>query len=460
MTRPPNNLRPCEKLFPYITRLPTGKRDSSKLHPCPLGFGSLEDDLVYEPSALDDSSFDVGLAKYAHDWVVGDESEVQKMIDYLDEHFSELPIFELNKIDSIRMLDLRKSSGKPWHKLGSTKGDVLCKIFKKSKIELEREIDSSDEFCLEVYEYFEKYHENNPPIYGTALKDELRVKGKDARVFSPAPMEMVILGNALFGEMNNWFVEQGSQLKNEVAVGLEVPSERCRELFLQFDQPHDLDGGAWDANVYLTALVAIREFRKKHSKEPEKVDDYYSNTYVRYVLTRYGHIIMMFGQVSGSTLTTIDNSLIHVATIRSKCKFYCCGDDLIVEKADIQIKELVKYYLKRGMYLETDTFETKQIEDCIFLGMHLDKNLRLQFNEDRLLTACNYGKRNTTYLNEFSRLCAIALLLYNSPKYAGMCSLIREWLHEHKRELECCQKQVQGMSIALDPKECERMYNR
>jgi hypothetical protein len=436
---------------------PTGGRWKSKIRhsPFPIHF-KMETDYGVAPLDLD--SYYVGLGKFNHGWLIHDWSTIQRGCTLLQKHYS-FPFGVSTKVEAIEYLDLHKSAGAPWDQWFSAqdKLDAIAGAMKMSREECRvRLMPYHPEhvfFCTSVFDYFYDYWRNHVPIFSSTLKDEFRLHQKNARFFIPAPIEMCIVGNFLFGRQNDHMIELGSNLADNVTIGLTIPgvhaNQMWRNILIRGEvAAHDYDGAAWDANCSMSLLLSVREFRKSYLQGFEDdVDRYYDYAYNRTTRLIDGNLVLLCGMPSGHNLTSTDNSLVQVCCIELLADsigvpppvYYVNGDDLIVSDTSGKFgpEQLVEHYYSFGMCLETDSFDAKKYTDLMYLGMvpvHFDTEVcQYRFRTNRLLASISCQKCGTRPIDYFAKLVSIAALFYYEPFYNQFRQELLKWANNMLR---------------------------
>lgn len=446
------NLNSETNNFEIMTRVPRTGRPKCKIRANP--FGSVNTNGEFVPACLDEEAFWIGFNKFDHPWVVlTDMREYKFYRDSLERFRSSFNGELLSKSETIREIDLDKSCGYPWdQKFGPTKLDALSGACGIPKDELRIIIrDPSNhrhkEVCEFLFDYFLDYYMTHDSIFSTTLKDEIRPDGKEARFFTPAPLEMVIVGNWLFANSIESVVKAADELSSPITVGLTMPgvgSESVWQTLSRAEEKgariHDFDGSAWDANCNMSLLMAIRDFRI--SLNPEAaflISDYYNRAYCRFCRLYTGEVVIMHGMPSGHTLTSVDNSLVHACVMKSfddDVAFYCNGDDLIVSMfCANRVSEIVASYARLGMYLETSTFDDKKLLDCSYLGMYpLRKRdngvIEYAVRPKKLISSFQWsvvGRRPVDIMAKNVSLCSF---LYGTEYYHVFRERIINWTHK------------------------------
>lgn len=132
---------------------------------------------------LDMKSMLNGMLKWEHDYKTITHSDYNVMLDWLDALYGTvIHVTQWSQERAMLELDLKKACGYPYNRLfGPTKGDAV------------RHLSFDD-----LLQHFQCYNQ----IFTATLKDEERALGKDSRLFTPANVVMIAVGNWLFGAQN------------------------------------------------------------------------------------------------------------------------------------------------------------------------------------------------------------------------------------------------------------------
>jgi hypothetical protein len=253
-------------------------------------------DKEYEPPLLKpqlDSYID-GLRKYTRTKRLVCDTLCTKFLEALNITFrAHLDVSRTLSYDqAVELLSLEKSPGFPYYYNCADKGNAL------------------ERYNLDYIVESEILHGDQETIYSTTLKDELRIKGKYARLFTPAPLHNTIIGNILYNDQN----EQLSltRTSHPIKLGIQMPGHEINNLFFQFDDTwlkFHIDIRGFDTSFPLSLAAMICEFRRQFI--PPKFHlahkQYYNKVYCGYV-SFLSYIMWLVGQRSGSTNTFTDNS--------------------------------------------------------------------------------------------------------------------------------------------------------
>lgn len=278
-------------------------------------------------------------------------------------------------------------------------------------------------------------------VHRATLKDELRLKGKIARLFVPINICMIAIGNWLFGAQNDSFVQFVRDIC--IKIGLPSPSYVCYKMWGNITRwsgySTDGDGSWWDALTPLCLVEVVRDFRKKFLPETVHpfVDKYYNQVYAGYTNVM-GHLVTLDGQLSGQTNTTTDNSLIHSCIMmlhairhgmsydefRQQVEWYVVGDDLIYNTTSSKFTalQLEQTWRSFGMFLESRGYVSP--DELMFVGMKpqqrvVDGNTYslYVFRARKNLESMNYYKKGATISQRLSTLVNLTMGIFADKEY-------------------------------------------
>jgi hypothetical protein len=344
------------------------------------------------------------------------------------------------KEEAIEEIRLEKASGPPhcWN-FGPKKGDVLNHR-------------SMDDFIDEVLNYMQ--------YSNVTLKDELRILGKDARLFIPAPVAMVAVGNFLFGAQNERLAARHNT--GSVKIGLKTPGREAYDLWRIFckekGDPHQFDGKAQDANWWMGMVCVIRDLRLRYlpSRWHKLAKVYYDMTY--HMLGNVDGALLVFcGQQTGQTNTASDNSmgtkmLVGMHGIWSGLEIpelkdvytMVVGDDIALRDPTglFTPSRMTLSWQRAGMYLESPA-EHEELMDIKFCGM--TPVFRKVFGKEYLLyhydpvkmrESMNVVRRSNSPEQRLRKLISVATLVFPlKEEYEKMVTIIRQYAHDNRDSL-------------------------
>lgn len=397
----------------------------------------------YQPAPLDRASMWNGQLKYDHPLIALVTPGECRWITFCL-HKIIGPVLGIPMWDKQRAFDELeddKAAGAPFNwDFGPSKGDVKKHLCFEQLLA---------HFCT-----FDQYSL-------ATLKDELRVVGKDARLFIPTNIAMIAVGNWLFGAQNEQIVAHHNSLP--IKVGLKCPafdmSLFWRRFLLFGGEYHALDGAENDAHFSALWAILIRDFRKIYlPKEFHKlVDRYYDMVYNGNV-SFGGYCYHIYGQKSGHTNTAIDNSLCSLCgLLLHACRsglgldeflqqvmVGIVGDDLLIadrtEQHCYRPQLLEETWHSFGMYLESMA-QVEDFFDLVFMGVTpmlrqiQNRNYLLYIGRtDKLLNSLNYFKigRNAPQCSD--KLVSICAMLFaDQVLFDEVRDLVRRQCFEMKQ---------------------------
>lgn len=388
------------------------------LHDYGLPKSKLVEDIIVEQSGYHAAPLDMvsmvnGVLKFEHSFGCMNRSEYFLVKQWLCYMYGGVIAGEMWSVQrAVDELDKDKACGCPYNLLyGSLKGDVLENMSGQ---------DLLDDFAA--------YSQ----LTVATLKDELREMSKDARVFVPANICMVTAGNFLFGGQNLRI--QLSHNDGPIKIGLSTPGVEAYELWNGMyhlsGRCIQADGAQNDAHFAPIIACLIRDFRKEFlPKEYHKwVDLYYDMTYNILCNVR-GCLLNFYGQPSGQTNTSMDNSLATLIlcmlhAIRRgmtyqdfSCIFFAImGDDLMLRDpfGVFTPEGMNETWNSVGMFIEIPA-QFEEFWDMTFIGMHpvrRDDKILYSYNSDRMMASMNFARRNASPEMRLQKLISLAHLVF------------------------------------------------
>jgi len=347
--------------------------------------------------------------------------EAEYMLDYLDQMFPMLAFESKLGTDDLvveQIMDhAKKSSGYPWNQLGApSKGQALEKF---------------------GFNALRDHYAVYTSVVGSTLKDELRLFGKDARLFRPQDVSSYAEGTRLFYWQNQYMMSllfDTPMFNCFIVPGQHIPSAfRVLESFA----PHNCyaaDGSQWDANFPLSIASVIATFRSKGQLDPESISRYYSMMYNGYTAVG-GNIVEMTGNPSGHFNTSVDNSLCNMCLMAlhafrsgltvehfvDQVKFFCCGDDIIwADRSGLFSPVLLSHTcVSVGVFQEYESLHPQCAFDLHFVGMHCIQReiagcnvVLASLRPERTRASALLRKRRMTDRDELGKLCSLAQLVF------------------------------------------------
>jgi len=249
----------------------------------------------FAPSPLDELSLQNGVDNFVHDQGVVESSALPFIAAVFDHYWPDLQnrsrMLGDDQVDiAVRCSDhATKASGYPFSAAGaSTKVAAL------------------DAFGIE---FLREYYRSNSCILGCTLKDEIRVSGKDARLFRPSDLSAYIEGLTLFYDQDEYLMS--NLLKTPMFVRFETPGPDLINMFnilRNFSgENFAADGKKWDAHFPLVVAMFIAWWRGGS----KRVRRYYEQMYNGWTQV-FDALLNLIGNPSGHMNTTTDNCLCHV----------------------------------------------------------------------------------------------------------------------------------------------------
>lgn len=407
---------------------------------------------AFELAPLDNVSLFNGACKWFHSYGSMSQQHRDVLLQWMHRLYGgvlagvEPASFE----DAVYLMDEDKACGEPYnHLYGPKKGDVL----KKVPIE-------------DLIQDFWSYRQ----VAKATLKDELRVVGKDARVFVPANIAMILVGNHLFAAQNEALYNRHNDMP--IKVGMSAPGGEAytfwKSLSLLKGEFHQFDGAQNDCHFSPDLALLIREFRKHYLPEncAKMVDRYYDLTY-RFLCHVDSGLYEFIGQQTGHTNTAADNSLGYLFLLMYHAllndltfeqfmenKYAIVGDDVLLcdytEKFRPSLMD--KTWNRLGMYLESPA-EHESFYDLMFMGMHPVKVNLFGFDDilyayklDKMLNSVNYCRKSATVAERLQKLVVLAILIFAHRKeFLELRELIYKYVHDQQTKLNSVDLQMVGL---------------
>lgn len=390
---------------------------------------------------LDEISLVNGVLKWIHPYALLPMSEYQIVLHWLHLAYGGVISGEQWSLrEAFEELDPNKAAGSPYNFLyGSKKVDTILKV-------------QPEDLLLDFRQY------NNIAL--ATLKDEIRLCGKDARLFVPSNIAMAMVGNWLFGAQNenilNW------HNKGPIKIGLETPGREAYEFWQAFRRApgecHQYDGAQNDAHFAPIVACLIRDFRKEYLPVEvwKDVDRYYALTYYM-SCNAGGALIDLIGQQTGHTNTATDNSLeslilLMLHAVRHNITFSefqgmflaIMGDDIALRDpiGCFGPQELEKTWNSVGMYLECPAI-VEDFSQMTFVGMHpLTRNVFGRdyhlycYNVAKMKGSINFVRKSSSVSDRLAKLVSVCHLIFaDKTEFEGLRTAIRLWVSKHQLAL-------------------------
>jgi hypothetical protein len=428
---------PCD-LYPEIEKYSLGCVRRTRLPKQKLLYEPLLNiKPTYQPAPLNGVSLVNGFLKWKHPQRASITTmERLEIMGWLEDYLGFYLNTKLwNEDEILECIDPTKACGPPYCFVhGPTKGHVLEQV---TIGELMEDFDQFSQLSL------------------ATLKMETRKIGKDARLFIPANIAMVVMGNHLFGSQNQSIIDYHNDLC--IKIGLSSPGFEAYKLWWDFSRKigefHQFDGAQNDAHMSLEVLSIIRDLRKLYIPEEEhdRVDRYYNMTHCGYTMVG-GHLVEMNGQPSGQTNTAHDNSLavlilLMLNAIRNGIdyvRFRELLNDVVIMGDDLMLCDstgvfdpvhLEQTWDSCGMYLECPALH-EHYEDMTFIGMHPTRErgeLLYSYNLEKMMNNFEYRRRNHTPQIHLQKLVNLCYLVF---AHRTEFEMMREAAYQYYRDNE------------------------
>jgi len=393
----------------------------------------------------------VGLNKYAQVQPQVDELAFEQAISFLDAHFS-LYMSDsiiLSNDESLQTLDLTTSPGCFLNVNCKTKREAL-----ETYPELPAHFEELWSTLLKDDYYF---------VWTNSLKEEVRKKGKDMRVFMATPFEAAVLGNRLFYDMNNKFYD--SHLKTASTVGLCPFYGGWNDLYTKlskFEDGFDMDAEKFDSRIFILVMFSIARFRfrclRSELRTPEnyvRVMYYYKNIVIS-VLESLSEVIMkLTGNPSGSINTISDNTLIiYVFLAYAWCilvpeefrNYYSFNKNVVpaLQGDDNTITvhpDFVKYFNAEAIIqvlgtinvtFTTECTKPRPVKDLSFLSSSFDKFINGKcvycLNPEKLIESLKWSKYPRDPIMCLIRVGAMLRVCWPNQSMRQLCRMIVNFL--------------------------------
>lgn len=356
--------------------------------------------------------------------------------------------------DISEYIEMETSAGKPY-----------TSVFGTRKLDVLRRVSVGD--LLNDFAHFDQ-------VISSTLKDELRPRGSDARLFRPANIACICEGVALFAEQNERLAE--SRHESACKLGIQTPGPEMMAFWANIDRLRKEgyrafagDGAAWDANFQLWQVYVVRELRKRFLPKDlhDRVDRYYGQMYLGWTAFD-GGLIRLIGNPSGHYNTSSDNCLAQEASwlltlrgiraLAAPLSLSVYGDDSVFLIRDPFIKsvDLIDGFKSLGNYLELAGDEVSTPYDAVvFIGTHRSSNEHgtgFSYDAQALTASLRWTERGRSDQDYVRKLVAITMLLYYNPMFYDVrnwviCTVQQNWPH------------LLGELRHCTPERCAQIYN-
>lgn len=325
-------------------------------------------------------------------------------------------------------------------------------------------------------------------LIGVTLKDEIRLVGKDARLFRPQNLSAYVVGLLLFENQNKYLMSR--LLQHPIFLKYVTPGVALTYLYALIDSfggtANHADAQQWDSHFQLWLAWVILNWRLR------TIDPKYHQLAIRYYSMMYngystvgGYLFHLVGQPSGHVNTSVDNSIAHIAIMSyhaflndispreflTQVKFFACGDDLIWsdKTQKFSAKALDLTYQSVGTYLEFGSWEACPLADLRFVSTQPvffdlgngDSELSYSYHADKLLASALLNKIKQKPLDHLAKLASIARLLYGQPEHFRFVKNLFDATLENYKFLKLVDPDsanVCGLQACLDDREVRRAY--
>lgn len=422
---------------------------------------TFSDVTTYAPPVADVQMLYDGAIQYACKRFAISDPEYEILLRWLTMEYGKYLVADkIGKVKAVELLEPEKAVGLPWRtRVGPKKSDFLdC-------------FDSSEDvfdFCLE-------YFSTQVSVFSSTIKDELRPIGKKGRFFTPAPIELIVVGNWLFEQQKqNVMLAVGHQ---PICIGLQMPGAPLTNVYRSLasfsNKFVSFDASKWDASCPLFAFQLCRDLRNLcNPGDAVFVDRYYNQVYTG-LTSVDGEVTSLHGQKSGQTLTSFDNSIalsalfmLHAirrgltfAQFKSQVRYYVYGDDLIYSaRSDVfQATDVAATFRSVGVYLESPHSGFCDMMESTFLGTTpVWREFRGMtflvplFRKEKLMSSLAWARKGLGDIDFFQKLIAIYCLVFGDKElFDQLREDILVWFKARPELMDC---NIEGLLIyLLDP---------
>lgn len=374
--------------------------------------------ITHAPAPLDDISLINGCLKFDHPRATTDSGTYFRAYNTLDYWYGSIFLSGGSSLipvsEAVTHLIGNTSSGWPWRcRYGVSKQEVLDKV-------------TPEELLLHYNQY--------SVVYCASEKDELRLIGKDARLYRPGPVDQILEAQILFHNQLERFCQLSAFPNHPSAVGQSTPGPALTTFWQDVKKwpfRYSIDGGSHDAHFISWIADVIAHWTADHSDEPERVLKYFSKTYAGYTLVG-GMIYPLSGMPSGQLRTTMDNSFHSTVLVvevmyqlgfsLKEYMFKVEGDDIFLcTSRPIDTVKASAVLLQWDYYWEFMPVETPY-EQLMFKGTHPIGN-KYTYRDD-LLQGLFYWGGNSSYYAQ--KVASITQDLYYSPYYEKLVNYLEK----------------------------------
>jgi hypothetical protein len=312
-----------------------------------------------------------------------------------------------------------------------------------------------------LFDYFLTDFLEYTQVTNFTTKVEMRLKNKDARIFGPANLVMVIVGNWLFGAQNEGITLFHDQIP--IKIGLSNPGSEAALFWQKFilarGKALEADGQSNDASFSSICAMWCRDLRKMLiPPELRKiVDRYYNMTYC--MLANYGgFLIPQIGQQTGQTNTASDNSIATLSMMihhsfrltGTVIPYYqislnVVGDDVLLKDRTgiYNALDLDDTWHEHQMWLESPGYAIDSMS-VTFIGMSpkvriVDEVAYLLYiyRTDKMLDSLNYRKKSSSLKDQvFRRVNLVSNMFADETKYEIARQAVLKWASAFMDQLD------------------------
>lgn len=368
------------------------------------------------------------------------------------------------------------SCGYPWGLVFSTKTQLI----------------ESDQFWSYYHSLINDVKKGRPRaiFWKSFIKGEFKKKtdldNDVPRTITGCPLEMTVLGNQLFANMNGKITNENLTFNMPIWVGASKFRRGWHKLamyLLQFPNLFHGDCHRWDGSVRKVHLQTIRDIRKTwlflREEYGSLVDWYYAQVANSLIVTMTGDVVMKVGgQPSGQVNTLTDNTLLHIliwfyhwciegvrhgfqptwSCFRQHVALMIMGDDVIYS-CDDDVKHFMKptavdrTFNQIGFSLKHEGDVPQSIFDVEFCSMYFKKydDVYVPYPRAEKAMMSIVAKPCNNVRKLLKRVLALRVEVFWDPTLLEMCdSIISGLLHDHIDELYKKPTYVDGDDQYLD----------
>lgn len=420
------------------------------------------------PAPLDYISLHNGVLKFLHDQVLYTDDDWSFCMGELEKEFGavmDLGVPITTEAEIIRNIRYDSAAGYPYcYSCDTQKGPVVEKLGLRQLI-------------LDAL--------TNAVIIGLSEKDELRPRGKDARLFRPAPLCHVVLGIVLFGRQATALAERPSATVS--AIGIGVPGIAVTEMWNRIMCKKWVisgDGARFDASfpLEIARIIAVQRYRHLIQQYGQTItlhlDDgdlqvnveeavrcYYAGAYNG--VTNVGGVpVNLIGNPSGHYLTSDDNTrceflgvrlaMRQLGVPRELVELKVMGDDYIIgSNFPIGKRSLIEVGEQFGFHWEL----LADGVNPVFIGtepvrlLDYPYDYGFAFDPRKVLISLLYRDKRSSEQDFFMKCCSICSLIYHTEWYPEVHEAIARLFAK-----TTLTEEVSGSYASISPYSLNRLY--